>query len=292
MTAGVTIGAVCMHCCHHKERNLRKYERIIHDAGARGVQLLVFPEVSLQGYLRRVGEDDSTSIAEQLRYYRETSEALDGPTIQLIHHLARQYNMHIQVGMAEREENSEAIYNSAVLVGPRGVVGRFRKVHNPFEWPVFSAGERFEVFETPFGAVGPLICYDLCYPEAIRTLALKGALVATVTTAWPMERDEHDDDYFGYTYDILSRAGAMANQIWFVQSNQVMRPPSVGSEHYWGHSRIIAPTGRVVADIGYAEGIAVATVELLGEVERVRTESYFGGLNLLADRRPETYLDR
>lgn len=292
MGESVTIAAAAMRCTHDKEVNLRKCTAMIHEAGAKGVNLLVFPEVSVQGYTRSVGPRGSQAFVEQVQYYRRTAEPVLGPTTQLIQELARHYQMHIQVGMAERAPGSEVVYNSAVLVGPEGVVGVFRKVHNQFEWPVFNPGQEFTVFDTPLGRIGPLICYDLCFPETTRTLALKGAAIATMTTAWPMEGDDPSDDYFGQTYDILGKAAAVANQMWMVQANQVMRPPMPGAANYYGHSRIIAPTGKVVAEVGYEEGLAIASVDLLGEVERVRTQAYFGGLNLLQDRRPEVYTDR
>jgi predicted amidohydrolase len=147
-----------------------------------------------------------------------------------------------------------------------------------------------EVFETGLGKVGMFICYDLAFPEITRLYALRGARIAALTTAWPMKGDDHTDDYYGYTYDILSRSNALMNQMWMVCSNQVGRPDTPGTPNYYGHSRIIAPDGTIVTDIGYEEGLAVATVDLVQGIEDGRTVDFFG-LNLLQDRRPTYYGD-
>ena len=124
------------------------------------------------------------------------------------------------------------------------------------------------------------ICYDLAFPETIRAFALQGATIAALTTAWPMKGDDPATDYYGYTYDILSRANALSNQLWMVCSNQVDRPPTPGCANYYGHSRIVAPTGKIVAEIGHEEGLVTATVDLQEGLERGRTLDFFG-LNLL-----------
>jgi predicted amidohydrolase len=175
-----------------------------------------------------------------------------------------------------------------VLVGPSGIIGVFRKLHNQFEWPVFGPGDHLSVFPTALGKIGMFICYDLCFPEIIRAFALQGAVIASMTTAWPMKGDDPETDYYGYTFDILSRANALSNQLWMVCSNQVNRPPTPGCPNYYGHSRIIAPTGKIEAEIGHEEGLVTATVDLVGGIERGRTQDFFG-LNLLQDRRPDFY---
>lgn len=133
-----------------------------------------------------------------------------------------------------------------------------------------------------------LICYDVAFPEVVRTYALQGAVIASLTTAWPMKRDQPEGDPSAYLYDLQTRASAQANQIWFVSSNQVFRPPTEGCANYYGHSRIIAPTGDIVAEIGYEEGLVTAPVALRQGIEHARTAHAFGN-NLLADRRPDLY---
>jgi predicted amidohydrolase len=277
-----------MHCSHDTAANLRKYRELIEEAALRGVDLLVFPEVSLHGYLMGSRALGSAEMAEQLEYFRSVAEPIPGPATQILQDYAARHNMLIQAGLAERAMDGNLIYNSAVLVGPAGVIGVFRKLHNQFEWPVFATGDHLSAFATSLGKIGMFICYDLCFPEVIRAFALQGATIASMTTAWPMQGDDPETDYYGYTFDLLSRANALSNQVWMVCANQVNRPPTPGCPNYYGHSRIVAPTGKIEAAIGYEEGLVCATVDLHGGIERARTRDFFG-LNLLQDRRPEFY---
>lgn len=287
-TGETTLGAVSMHCSHDPAANWKKYLDAIAEAAGRGTDYLVFPEVSLHGYLMGARSLGSPEMREQLAYFRRVAEPIPGPTTNRLTKLAARHNMLIQAGLAERAMDGNIIYNSAVLIGPRGVIGVFRKLHNQFEWPVFSPGDHLSVFETRLGKIGMFICYDLAFPETVRAFALQGATIAGLTTAWPMKGDDPETDYYGYTYDILSRANALSNQLWMVCSNQVNRPPTPGCANYYGHSRIIAPTGKIVAELGHEEGLVTATVDLEDGIERGRTLDFFG-LNLLQDRRPEFY---
>jgi predicted amidohydrolase len=287
-TSGTTLGAVSMHCTHQVEANWKKYREFIEEAATRNVDFLVFPEVSLQGYFWATPGVGSSEMAEQLHYFRAAAETIPGPTTALLQAYAARHNMLIQAGMAEKACDGNVIYNSAVLVGPSGVFGVFRKLHNQFEWPIFGPGNHLSVFPSPLGKIGMFICYDLCFPEITRAFALQGATIASLTTAWPMKGEDPETDYYGYTYDLLSRSNALSNQMWMVCANQVKRPPEPGCPNYYGHSRIIAPTGKIVAEIGHEEGLVTATVDLEGELERARTLDFFG-LNLLQDRRPEYY---
>lgn len=283
-----TISAVAMHCAHDPAANWKKYQGFVDEAAARGTDYLVFPEVSLQGYLMSTGGIGTPEMSDQLRYFRRVAEPVPGPTTDKLTELAARHNMLIQAGMAERAMDGNMVYNSAVLIGPHGVIGVFRKLHNQFEWPVFGPGDHLSVYPTRLGKIGMFICYDLAFPEITRAFALQGATIAALTTAWPMKGDDPAIDYYGYTYDLLSRSMALANQMWMVCSNQVLRPPTPGCANYYGHSRIIAPDGKIVAEIGHEEGLATATVDLQEGIERGRTLDFFG-LNLLEDRRPEYY---
>jgi predicted amidohydrolase len=284
----VTLGAVCMHCTHNVKSNLNKYVEFIDEAAARGVRFLVFPEMSLPGYKWRLNEQGSVERSEQFRYFRSVAEPVPGPLTRNLQTYAARYGMLIQAGMAESAMDGNIVYNSAVLVGPEGVVGVFRKVHNPFEWPIFASGDSLTVVPTPLGKIGMFICYDLCFPEVVRAFALQGALLVSMSTAWGMEGEDPQTDPWARVYDILARSNALMNQVWMVSANQVKRPPKDGARTYYGHSMIISPSGEVLSDTGYDEGIAVATVNLREGIERARTLDVFGN-NLLADRRPELY---
>jgi len=190
--------------------------------------------------------------------------------------------------MAESARAGQVFYNSAVLVGPEGVVGVFRKLHDRGEWPVFSSGDEFPILETTIGKLGAFVCYDMCFPETVRTYAVRGAVIASMSTAWPLKDPNLSDpesDHYAYVYDTLTRAHAIANQVFFISSNQV---GLTGRFNYCGHARIISPTGRILADSRCEEKLILATVDIEHEIDIARTETLFFK-NLLRDRRPETY---
>ena len=273
---------------HDKAANLRRIRDFIDEAASKRVDLLVFPEMCVQGYLRhwRDAGYQSPIVLEQIDYYLETAEPVPGPTVEMIAALARTHSMYIQFGMAEINQPGTIMHNAAVLVGPDGLVGVFRKVHAAFERPLFKPGNAFSVFETRLGRIGPLICADLDYPETLRCIAIGGASLATMSTAYPMASSEGDpeSDYQTYLYRIEATAQAAMNQLWILQSNQVGRSDAPGSARYFGNSRIVSPWGKVVAECHYAEALVTATVDLAGEVRAVRRRH-----NRLADRRPEVY---
>jgi predicted amidohydrolase len=284
----VTLAAVCMNVAHDKEANLEKYIHYIEEAAAIGARLIVFPEVSLQGYLKKRGAPSEPEVIELTRYYRQTAETVPGPSTELIGKYAARHNMYVQIGMAESARAGQAFYNSAVLVGPEGVVGVFRKLHDRGEWPVFCSGDEFPVMETAIGKLGAFVCYDMCFPETVRTYAVRGAVIASMSTAWPLKDPNAPDpesDHYAYVYDTLTRAHAIANQVFFISSNQV---GPTGRFNYYGHARIISPTGKVLADSGCEEKLIAATVDIAHEIDIARTETLFFK-NLLRDRRPETY---
>jgi predicted amidohydrolase len=284
----VTLAAVSMKVAHNKEANLEKYIHYIEEAAAIGTRLIVFPEVSLQGYLKKRGAPSEPEVIESTRYYRQTAETVPGPSTELIGKYAARYNMYIQIGMAESARAGQVFYNSAVLVGPEGVVGVFRKLHDRGEWPVFSSGDEFPILETAIGKIGAFVCYDMCFPETVRTYAVRGAVIASMSTAWPLKDPNASDpesDHYAYVYDTLTRAHAIANQVFFISSNQV---GPTGRFNYYGHARIISPTGKVLADGGCEEKLVTATVDIAQEIDIARTETLFFK-NLLRDRRPETY---
>jgi predicted amidohydrolase len=284
----VTLAAVSMNVAHNKEANLEKYIRYIEEAASRGVRLIVFPEVSLQGYLKKRGAPSEPEVIELTRYYRQTAETVPGPSTELLGKYAVRHNMYIQIGMAEATRAGQVFYNSAVLIGPQGVVGVFRKLHDRGEWPVFCSGDEFPVMETNIGKLGAFVCYDMCFPETVRTYAVRGAVIASMSTAWPLKdpnASEPESDHYAYVYGTLTRAHAITNQVFFISSNQV---GPTGCFNYYGHSRIISPTGVILADSGREEKLITAAVDLAREIDIARTETLFFK-NLLRDRRPETY---
>jgi predicted amidohydrolase len=288
ITTETTLAAANVRITHDKARNLSRFLEFIDEAGAAGTDVLVLPEMGLQGYADfgfTVGDDVA---AEQKQYYVREAEPIPGPATDAIAARAARYGMVVQLGLAERALHGNLVFNSTALIGPDGVTGVYRKLHNQAEALLFNAGERTPVFDTRVGRVASLICYDLAFPELMRVFALSGATVALMSTAWPMRGHDPGDDYYGRSMDLCARASAFFNQMWLVVSNHCETGAYRAGLDYWGHSQIIDPCGTVVASSGQEEGLVIHTADIAGELLRARTESFFG-LNLLADRRPQHY---
>jgi predicted amidohydrolase len=279
----ITLATVALEVTFDKPTNLARIVSAIEEAAAAGAHLIVLPEQSLQGYLTDTLSLDFANVAHQ---FAEAEVVPTGASIQSIASAVARLGVHAVVGITEaRADYPDVLYNSAVLFGPDGVVGTYRKVHQPGdEKHVYYPGESFDVFDTPIGRIGMLICYDKVFPESTRELALKGADILIMPTAWALESTEGDpekDRMVDY-YTLFGRVRALENQCWFIGSNLFGR---LGNLDYHGHSRIIDPNGMILADTGYAAGIAYTTADVRGAIVHARSVNYIG-YNFLKDYVP------
>lgn len=249
------VAAAAQHVVHNKARNLETHLQLIEQAAAAGVRLLVFPEASLAGFLFYL---DHRFDPEESAYHWANAETVPGPSTDIIARHAEAYDMYVIFGLLERLDYpaTPVLYNSAVLVSPDGFSGAYHKVHQPSEeLRLYRPGREWPVFTTSLGRIGIQICYDQCFPEAARELTLRGADVLAIPNAWP-KSDQASDD----RYDFYGRARAAENTRWVIQSNQV-GPSDRGAFEYLGGSRIIDPSGMVVAETAPGEeGLAVAEI--------------------------------
>lgn len=120
-----------------------------------------------------------------------------------------------------------------------------------------------------------LICYDKVFPDSTRELALKGADLMIMPTAWALAGDSEDpeQDSMVDSYTLFGRVRALGNQCWMVESNLFGQH---GNLNYHGHSRIINPLGKIIACTGFAAGIAIARVNLTAENIAARSVDYIG----------------
>jgi predicted amidohydrolase len=249
-----------------------RIEKLIGQARDAGVRLLALPEASLGGYLA-----DLNGEAEMPPAF-----AVDGPEIAQVAAMAG--DMVVAVGYCERA--GDQIFNSAACVTGDGVLGNYRKVHQPLrEDASYSAGDAFHAFDTPVGRIGMQICYDKAFPEAARALALDGAGIVVSISAWPISAtNRHPDpaeDRWTRRFDLFDRARALENQIVWVASNQY---GTFGSLQFAASAKIVDPGGEIVAWTGQDEGMAIADIDVEQALEASRR-----GMGHLRDRRPETY---
>ena len=247
-------------------RSLDRIENVVADARAKGAEMVVLPECALGGYMSG-----------------GAGVSVDGPEIARLAAIAG--DTVVCAGFTETAPGGNA-YSSAVCVTGDGVLGHHRKVHlPPSERGTFVAGESFAAFDTPVGRVGMLICYDKVFPEAARSLALDGAEIVASMSAWPVCRFEPakriGDDRQTRQFNLLDQARAMENQVVWVSANLAGR---AGPLRFMGQAKVVSPDGDVLARTGGRAGIAVASVDVRGEVSGAR-----GFFSHLSDMAPTAY---
>ena len=263
---------------------MSKYLQFIEKAAQQKADLIVFPELSLQGFPPSMLEVDPDHALYQ---HREAELVPEGPTTQLLIQKAKEHNMYIAWGMTERDHDKfDALYNSLVLVGPEGYLDTYRKIHNPMtERLYYFPGTEFKVVDTRIGEIGLMICFDKAFPESARSLAVMGAQIILCLTAWPLMEGSEEDKQL-QLYNIFDYARAAENMVFFVSSNHV---GNYDKEMCCGHSHILGPypyDNR--ADTLFREDMAIAEIDVEQEPSEARHTS-MGLSNLLKDRRPDTY---
>jgi predicted amidohydrolase len=195
---------------------------------------------------------------------------------------------HIDLFPPSCHKRFDVCYNACVLVGPEGFIGKYRKTHQPLteRLTFYSGSGDYPVYDTRIGRIGLTICFDKCYPEVTRTLALKGAQIILSPTCWPCITHSEDDPDFA-DYNIFSFARAYENMVFFAESNISWS----GTEPMMGYSRIIGPnTYQICATTGFEEAMAVADVDIKAEVLKAKLYPV-GGSDLPKDRKPATYTE-
>ncbi|MFX1355611.1 MAG: carbon-nitrogen hydrolase family protein [Promethearchaeota archaeon] len=257
----------------NKESNLKKMQSWIERATREESDLIVFPEMSLTGYSLR---DHVFAL----------SESIPGDSVKKLERIAVENNLHVIFGMPEMSDKLKGvIYNSAVLIGPQGYIGKYRKqflpTHGPFEeLRYFRPGPVPEVFETSIGSIGLQICFDAFLPEVSRFLAVEGADILVNISAAPAIGKAYSR-WGRASFETVIPARAMENTVFFVYVNLV------GIENnvlFCGGSEIAAPNGEQIAKAKYdAEDFLTVKLDL-SKIEKTRRSFTF-----LTHIRPELY---
>ena len=253
-----------------KPYNLDVIEHQLAKASKRGVQLAVFPECAVSGYLFE-------SLDEAL----DVAEPIPGPASDRIARAAARNNLYAVVGTLERD--GDRCYNTAILAGPGGIEAIYRKTHtlclgvDRFTTP---GDIGYRVYDLPVGRVGILICYDLRFPESARLLTLQGAQVIALPTNWPETSTIQPE--------VFSRARAAENRVFILAADRV------GTERgarFLGRSQIVAPSGAVLAEASTdrAEMLVLEVIPSEADVKNVVVRPGAHEMDVLADRRPELY---
>ena len=269
------VAAIQLNSTGEVARNVETAERLVRGAAADGAELAVLPEKwNLLG--------DSAALLQG-------AEPLDGPTVSAARSWARELGIHLVAGsIAERSDDPDKSFNTSILIGPEGELeASYRKIHM-FDVDVGGVAYRESEHEEPGdeivtaelgGAlegvtIGMSVCYDLRFPELYRILAVRGATVITVPSAFTLETGRDH-------WDVLLRARAIENQAFVVAANQIGEAPP----HYrsYGRSAILDPWGVILAQAPDEQCFITADLDLELQ-DRVRTM-----LPSLANRRPASY---
>ena len=157
-----------------KELNLQRMLDYIELAAGEGSNLVVFPEMALTGY------DDKKEQPKAEKMQGLQAETVPGPSSKRIAEAARKFGLYVAFGLPERDRGDPgAVYNSACVCGPEGILGVYRKIHQAYPEPHWAIrGRDPYLFQTPWGPIGVGICYDsYCFPELMRYYAAKGCRV-------------------------------------------------------------------------------------------------------------------
>ena len=276
--APITVGAVAAHFGRDVDRGVSKVVGIIESAARDGVQLLVFPDACLGGYIGDLRDPDPTDPPPALDP--------DGPEITAV--IAAAGAMTVCVGYAEAAVGGGR-YNSAICVSGDGVLGTHRKVHQPAgESLAYLAGDSFSAFDTPVGRIGMLIDYDKTFPESARALALDGAQIIAALSAWPASVTDRASrlpaDRQSRLFDLYDCARAAENQVVLVSSNQT---GTMGSLRFLGQAKVVGPGGEILTNTRSKGGLARVEIDVDAEIARARKV-----LDHLAERRVDTYRAR
>jgi predicted amidohydrolase len=245
------------------ESNLRLIKNMLKNSNT--PEILVLPELALTGY--------------SFKDYKEAysfSEEVGGDITKNLVNLADEHKTTIALGFLERDGKN--LYNSSLLLGAEGVIGVYRKIHLFYrEKEIFMVGDMgFPVFTINGVKVGLLVCFDWIYPEAMRTLALKGADLIL-----------HSANLILPYYQDAARTRAIENRVFIVLANRTGVEKRQGNElEFTGCSEVVNPRGEVILKVGRnEEGIFIININ--PEESRDKNVTEFN--NIFKDRKEEYY---
>ncbi len=247
----------------------RNLESIIQAINSFQGDLLVFPELALSGY-QFLSKEEARELSEDVP---------SGIVCQKIEQAIRGRELYVVVGLAERDH--ECVYNSAVLIGPKGYIGTYRKTHLFFEETLwFTPGNTgFHVWDIGLARIGLLVCFDWFYPEAARTLALKGADILCHPSNLVLP----------YCPDAMVTR-CLENHVFSITANRVgvEQRGTQAALSFIGLSEIVGPNGKILHRASQEE-TALITIDI--DVSQARDKRINPFNDLLKDRRTEWYVE-
>lgn len=213
--------------------------------------------------------------------FRDLAEPLNGPSIQFLKKIAKNKQCYIVFGMPTKDDKVDGlIYNASVLIHPNGTVDAYKKwflpTAGPFEEKIFfDQGEELPVFNTIFGKIGLLICYDLNFPELAKALTLQGADLLICISASPTTTRKY--------FEILLPARALENTVFVAYVNLAGNQEDL---IYWAGSQVYDPLGNLIIRAPYFKESIITCDINFKQLEPARARR-----PVLRDIRPEIYQD-
>lgn len=276
----VTIALIQSYCEDSPADNLYRQMGLIRDAAKKGAQVICLQELFNTKYF----------CVEYDEKYFDWAEPLEGDLTKSLQGLASELEVVIIAPFFEKRAKG-VYHNTLIVIDTDGsLLGNYRKMHIPddpgfYEKYYFTPGDEdsgFKVFDTQFGKLGTLICWDQWYPEAARITALKGAdilfyptAIGTISTEGRKEKKEFHD-----AWETIQRSHAIANGCFIASVNRVGK--EFGSK-FWGGSFVAGPFGQILAKAGGKEEILITEIDLEDIEKQRKTWPFF------RDRRIDLY---
>lgn len=268
-----------MSCEKDPEANLKKTIVKIREAAKKGAQIICLQELFKSLYFCDVEDYENFKLAE----------AIPGPTTQEFEKLAKELNVVIIASLFEKRTSGLYHNTTAVIDADGKYLGKYRKMHIPddpgyFEKFYFTPGDLgYKVFDTKYGKLGVLICWDQWYPEAARITSLMGAEILFYPTAigWAGTQSQETNDEQYNAWQTIQRSHSVANGLHVVSVNRIGDEAGM---KFWGGSFITNPFGRLLYKASHdQEEVHVEELDL------DKTDSYRTHWPFMRDRRIDSY---
>lgn len=247
------------------QKNADRAVEMVREAAAKGAKIVCFPEMFNTGYnFQLIGDG-----------FHNCGETIDGHTITRLQKVAKECACYVIAPITLEKKVKGVFYNAAVVIDDEGVVlGDYSKHHLwAAERYYFHAGEDIPVFDTKYGKIGVMICYDAGFPETARILTLKGAELIFMPSAWRIQ------DWDMWNLNIPQRA--LENTLYVAGVNRFGHEDDL---YMFGNSKVADWRGRIIAESKEEkEEIVYAEIDL-EQLTKARLDIYY-----LKDRRPDSY---
>ncbi len=277
------IGIIQMSCAEQPSANMDRLVALIREAAKRGAQVISTQELFRSEYFCQSEDLEKFNLAEPI----------PGPSTEILGRLAKELGVVIAASLFERRAAGVYHNTAAVLEADGSLLGIYRKMHIPddplyYEKYYFTPGDTgFKAFETRFGRIGVLICWDQWYPEAARLTAMQDVSVLFYPTAigWhPKEKAEFGEAQVS-AWQTIQRSHAIANGVYVASANRIGHEgPRDGGIEFFGHSFICDPFGRMLA-----KGSSDKEEVLIAEVDPALQETVRRNWPFFRDRRIDFY---